>query len=172
MPLQLILKPSPNERPEDTLIDAVFPEVKQPGFSSDIFTKRAILTPRNNDVDEINVILIDKFPGGVHLYRSFDSVIDDHSNVYPAEFLNSLCPPGMTPHQLVLKENSPVILLRNLDPSAGLCNGTRLVCKRFTPNVIECEISTDFYRGERVFLPRITLRSSKSSRFPINFERK
>ncbi|XP_074320257.1 uncharacterized protein LOC141657045 isoform X1 [Silene latifolia] len=172
LPEELILKADAERQPEELLIDAVFPEIRGSHFSTDIFTERAILTPRNNDVDSINKILIEKFPGDSHIYKSFDSVIDDNSNVYPAEFLNSLCPPGMTPHALVVKENSPVILLRNLDPAAGLCNGTRLICKRFYPNMIECEISTGFYTGERVFLPRITLKPSKSSKFPIHFQRK
>ncbi|XP_074290808.1 uncharacterized protein LOC141617509 [Silene latifolia] len=160
----LILKTSDEEQPEQTLIRTVFPEIKQANFNPDIFTERAILTSRNSDVDAINSMLIEEFPGAIHIYKSFDSVIDDNSNVYPAEFLNSLCPAGMTPHELIVKENSPVILLRNLDSATGLCNGTRLICKRFSPNVIECEISTGFYTGERVFLPRITLRPSKSSK--------
>ncbi|XP_074305504.1 uncharacterized protein LOC141640719 [Silene latifolia] len=176
LPDNLMITPDGEKEPEQLLIDAVFPEIQEQNFSIDIFTERAILTPRNNDVDSINRMLIDKFPGQshiYHIYKSFDSVIDDNSNVYPAEFLNSLCPPGMTtPHELVVKENSPVILLRNLDPAAGLCNGTRLICKRFFPNMIECEISTGFYTEERVFLPRITLKPSKSSKFPINFQRK
>ncbi|XP_074298384.1 uncharacterized protein LOC141629254 [Silene latifolia] len=139
---------------------------------SDIFTDRAILTPRNNNVDLINKLLIEKFPGREYIYKSFDRVIDDSCNVYPSEFLNTLCPPGMTPHELVIKENSPLILLRNLDPAAGLCNGTRLICKKFFPNMVECEISTGYYIGERVFLPRITLKPSKGSKYPINFERR
>ncbi|XP_074303771.1 uncharacterized protein LOC141638263 [Silene latifolia] len=94
-------------------------EIQEQTFSTDIFTERAILTPRNNDVDSINRMLIDKFPGQIHIYKNFDNVIDDNSNLYPAEFLNSLCPLGMTPHELAMKENSPVLLLRNLDPTTG-----------------------------------------------------
>ncbi|XP_074277522.1 uncharacterized protein LOC141601151 [Silene latifolia] len=133
-------------------------EIKQTSFTPEIFNDRAILNPGNVDVDSINSMLIDRLPGTKHIYHSFDSAVDDNSNVYPAEFLNS--------------EDSPVILLRNLDPAAGLCNSTRLICKRFFPNMIECGISTGFYKGERVFLPRITLKPSKNSRFPINFQRK
>ncbi|XP_074299982.1 uncharacterized protein LOC141631176 [Silene latifolia] len=172
IPMNLILKTSDAEQPEQTLIRNVFPEIKQSDFNADIFTERAILTPRNSDVDAINNMLIEDFPGEPHIYKSFDSVIDDNSNVYPAEFHNSLSPAGMTPHELIVKENSPIILLRNLDPAAGLCNGIRLICKRFCPNMIECEISTGFYTGEQVFLPRINLRPSKSSKFPVNFQRK
>ncbi|XP_074318530.1 uncharacterized protein LOC141655344 [Silene latifolia] len=172
IPQQLILEPNDDQQPEQTLIDAVFLEISQANFSPGIFNARAILTPRNEDVDSVNSVLIDRFPGEKHIYHSFDSVVDDNSNVYPAEFLNSLCPASMTPHELTLKEDSPVILLKNLDPAAGLCNGTRLICKRFFPNMIECEISTGFYKRERVFLPKITLKPSKNSRFPINFQRK
>ncbi|XP_074301054.1 uncharacterized protein LOC141632403 [Silene latifolia] len=161
-----------NEQPEQTLIDNVFPEIKQTSFTPEIFNDRAILTPWNVDVDSINSMLIDQFPRTKDIYHSFDSVVDNNSNVYPAEFLNSLCPAGMSQHELILKEDSPDILLRNLDHAVGLCNGTRLICKRFFPNMIECEISTGFFKGERVFLPRITLKPSKNSRFLINFQRK
>ncbi|XP_074298906.1 uncharacterized protein LOC141629882 [Silene latifolia] len=126
LPAQLILKPNGTACPVELLVDSVFPEVKHISFSPDIFNDRAILTPRNNDVDLINKLLIEKFPGREYIYKSFDRVINDSCNVYPSEFLNTLCPPGMTPHELVMKENSPVVLLRNLDPAAGLCNGTRL----------------------------------------------
>ncbi|XP_074315213.1 uncharacterized protein LOC141651397 [Silene latifolia] len=172
LPQELILQTKEGEEPEETLINVVFPEMKHYAFNPEIFNDRAILTPRNADVDSVNSALIEMFPGTPHIYHSFDSVVDDNSNVYPAEFLNSLCPVGMTPHELILKEDSPVILLRNLDHAAGLCNGMRLICKRFFPNMIECEISTGFYKGERVFLHRITLKPSKNSKFPINFQRK
>ncbi|XP_021759130.1 ATP-dependent DNA helicase PIF1-like [Chenopodium quinoa] len=77
--------------PVEEIMAATFPEFKGGGFGSDIFTKRALLTPMN----------------------------DDYS-VYPKEFINKLCPWGMSPHELVLKKDYPVILLRNILPSAGL----------------------------------------------------
>uniref|UniRef100_K3YBR9 DNA helicase Pif1-like 2B domain-containing protein n=1 Tax=Setaria italica TaxID=4555 RepID=K3YBR9_SETIT len=49
----------------------------------------------------------------------------------------------------------PVILLRNIDPANGLCNGTRLV-----------------HAGKRVFLPRIPLCPSDDEMFPFQFKRK
>jgi hypothetical protein len=53
--------------------------------------------------------------------------MDDPHNHYPSEFLNTLTPNGLPPHMLKLKIGCPVILLRNIDPTGGLCNGTRLV---------------------------------------------
>jgi hypothetical protein len=43
--------------------------------------------------------------------------VDDSNNYYPSEFLNTLMPNGLPPHVLKLKENSPVILLWNIDPA-------------------------------------------------------
>eukprot|EP00267_Zea_mays_P056141 XP_023156177.1 uncharacterized protein LOC111589561 [Zea mays] len=57
--------------------------------------------------------------------------MDDPYNYYPPEFLNTLTPNGLPPHVLKLKIGCPVILLRNIDPAIGLCNGTRLVVRGF-----------------------------------------
>jgi ATP-dependent DNA helicase PIF1 len=56
----------------------------------------------------------------------------------------------------------PIILLRNLNPSEGLCNGTRLICRGFQSKVIDAEIITGSHMGKCVFIPRITLSSSES----------
>ncbi|XP_074277431.1 uncharacterized protein LOC141601069 [Silene latifolia] len=45
------------------LAKLAFPELDDESFDSDIFTTRAILTPLNDDVDAINNVLIEKFPG-------------------------------------------------------------------------------------------------------------
>lgn len=78
----------------------------------------------------------------------------------------------MSPHELSLTLECPVILLRNLDPSSGLCNRTRMTCKKFYRNMIFCEISSGYYKGEQVFIPRITLRTPSSLKYPFQFQRK
>ncbi|KAK9733811.1 hypothetical protein RND81_04G093900 [Saponaria officinalis] len=158
--------------PITELTGVAFPELDLIGFDSDIFTTRAILTPMNDDVDCINDVLIHKFPGSAVKYTSFDTMLDDNCNIYPAEFINKLCPGGISPHELVLKKNCPVILLRNILPSFGLCNGTRLLCKRFFPNLIEYVITVGHHKGQHVFIPRIKLRPSASVNYPFQFQRK
>ncbi|XP_074271021.1 uncharacterized protein LOC141594939 [Silene latifolia] len=166
-----ILNPS-NENPISDLVSYAFPEIGSCApLDSSIFTNRAVLTPLNDDVDAINSVLIDKFPGQVVTYTSHDTMLDDNCAVYPAEFINKLNPGGMSPHELVLKENCPVILIRNLQPSFGLCNGTRLICKRFLPNSIECVIMTGQHTGDHVFIPRVKLRPGPSSNYPFQFQR-
>uniref|UniRef100_A0A6I9QLU8 ATP-dependent DNA helicase n=1 Tax=Elaeis guineensis var. tenera TaxID=51953 RepID=A0A6I9QLU8_ELAGV len=51
----------------------------------------------------------------------------DDDALYPIEFLNSLKFAGMPNHALRLNNDVPIMLLRNVNQSAGLCNGTRLI---------------------------------------------
>ena len=88
------------------------------------------------------------------------------------EFLNSLTVSGLPPHYLRLKNGCPIILLRNIDPSNGLCNGTRLICRGFQQNAIDAEIAIGQHAGKRVFLPRIPLCPSEDNMFPFKLKRK
>ncbi|XP_021776453.1 ATP-dependent DNA helicase PIF1-like [Chenopodium quinoa] len=172
LPQEIVRTISVNGDPVKELITSTFPEIGSKSFTTEIFTERAILTPTNDDVDSINTFLINSFPGSPFVYKSFDTILDDMCTVYPTEFLNKLCPGGMSPHELVLKKNCPVILLRNILPSSGLCNGTRLICMIFYRNVIECQIAVGHYKGKTHFIHRVNLRPSNSAGYPFQFERK
>nr|GMC82608.1 heterogeneous nuclear ribonucleoprotein R-like isoform X1 [Ipomoea batatas] len=103
---------------------------------------RGILTPKNEYVDEINNTLIARFPGEEKYYVSYDELLDSTSHNEFADFLHSILVPGLPPHKLILKKNCPVILLRNINPAEGLCNGTRLICDDFRDHVIRCVIAS------------------------------
>jgi hypothetical protein len=114
--------------------------------------------------------MISCFQGDEVVYHSFDSAVDDPHNYYPSEFLNTLNPSSLPPHVLKLKVGCPVILLRNIDPAAGFCNGTRLVVRRFQRNIIDAEImvgdhagNESSYHGFR-YAHRMTICSRSSSR--------
>ena len=64
----------------------------------------------------------------------------------------------------------PVILLRNIDADAGLCNGTRLILLEVRDKLLSCRIATGTHSGETVFLPRMDLEPSPAQ-FPIKFTR-
>ncbi|KAI3509551.1 hypothetical protein L1887_24917 [Cichorium endivia] len=157
---------------KDELINAVFPSLEINGDSSDYIISRAILSTKNEHVDEINDKLIDRFHGEEKVYYSFDEAEDDKNNFYPMEFLKTLNVSGLPPHYLRLKIGCPIILLRNIDPSNGLCNGTRLICKGFQLNVIDAEIAAGLHAGKRVFLPRIPLCPSADDMSPFKLKRK
>jgi hypothetical protein len=123
-------------------------------------------------VDDLNDKMISRFPGEERLYHSFDSIDDDLQNNYTIDFLNSITPNGLPPHVLKLKVNCPVILLRNLDPHNGLCNGTRLMIRAFQDNAIDAEIVGGQHAGKRVFIPRIPMSPSDDISLPFKLKRK
>lgn len=72
-------------------------------------------------------------------YLSIDDISDEHSvTMYPIEFLNRIGIGNYPPHELTIKPGTPLMVLRNLNVSAGLCNGTILEVLRMERNVIEC----------------------------------
>ena len=75
-------------------------------------------------------------------------------------------------HRLVLKERMPLMLLRNLSPPDGLCNGTRLILLEvINGRLLRCEIATGKHRGDEVFIPRITLDADEDA-FPFSWSRR
>ena len=75
---------------------------------------------------------------------------------------------GFPNHEVELKVGAPVVLLRNLDPSIGLCNGTRLTVQRLGSKVIQAKIFTGRNVGQTITIPHIDLSpSDKDSPFPL-----
>ena len=87
---------------------------------------------------------------------SADALVDEgDAETYATEYLNTINLPTLPPHELKLKIGAPVILLRNLNQSTGLCNGTRLRVARISQRVVECEILSGKYAGNMIMIPRI-----------------
>ncbi|XP_065664484.1 ATP-dependent DNA helicase pif1-like [Hydra vulgaris] len=130
------------------------------------YSKRVILTPTNVDSLSINEEVLECLLGEVKIYLSADQIDTDdlnERNNFPVEFLNSLTPSGMPPHCLKLKIGCVIMLLRNLDLKAGLCNGTRMEVSALQNNYIDAEVLTGVSGGKRVFVPRIQLAPSDSN---------
>ena len=143
------------------LVSSVYGKIKDNYADSDYIAQRIILCPKNETCDLINNYVIDQLPGKCAALFSADSVEESATANFPIEFLNSLTPNGMPPHRLSLKKYTSIMLLRNLDPPGGLCNGTRLIVRDFTNRVTDGEIATGVHKGKRVFIPRIILTSSE-----------
>ncbi|KAH9543965.1 hypothetical protein CY35_13G092600, partial [Sphagnum magellanicum] len=130
-----------------------------------------ILAPKNTDVDEVNNAILESISKESHTYLNANSLAPTEEgasvaagvsvdSLYPVEFLNTLQFNGIANHELQLKVGVPILLLRNLNQSIGLCNGTKLIVKRLGQRVIEAEIITGNNVGKRVFIPRIIMSPS------------
>ncbi|KAK9988698.1 hypothetical protein SO802_028937 [Lithocarpus litseifolius] len=142
-------------------------DLQNHAYNARYMVDRALLTPINEDVDKLNEKIITQFPGEEQKLYLFDEVEDDTQHLYQQDFLNSISPGGLPPHILRLKKGAPIMLLRNIDPKVGLCNGTRLLCHGCFNNVIDAEILTGQYAGTRVFLPRIPLKTTENVHLPF-----
>ena len=75
--------------------------------------------------------------------------------MFPDEFLNTLNPSGLPPHELTLKVRIPIILIRSIAPKAGLYKGTRLRIDALQQFVITATILSGTCIGKQVKNPRI-----------------
>ncbi|XP_061343385.1 uncharacterized protein LOC133289472 [Gastrolobium bilobum] len=134
-----------------------------------------------DDVDGESMTTI---PGGLLIKESehplsdlidFVYLKDNHSELEDAEFspeiLNTFSCSGIPNHKLILKFNVPVMLLRNIDQSRGLCNDTRLLISRLGNRVVEATVLTGSNIGQIVLILRMTMNPS-SHAFPVNFQRR
>ncbi|KAL3848720.1 hypothetical protein ACJIZ3_010602 [Penstemon smallii] len=155
----------------NALIQYVYPSMDV--FLTDPYSMvdRAILTPKNDSVGEINDLLMDRFPGEAKEYVSFNRTNDATQQVEFEDYLNSVAASGLPPHILKLKKNCPIMLLRNINPVQGLCNGTRLICRELADNFIKAEIAVGDLKGTEVLIPRIPLESSDKLSCSIPFKR-
>jgi hypothetical protein len=145
--------------------------------ASKYLAERAVLTPKNKDANELNTYIMDRFETEgfkIHTYTSSDGIVDaspEDSANYPVEFLNSLEPNGVPPHQLRLTIGAVIILLRNIDTEAGLCNGARAVIRNCHLRVLDVEILTGRAAGKRFYIPRIELRP-QTPELPFTLKRR
>ncbi|CAN6803856.1 unnamed protein product [Brassica oleracea] len=63
------------------------------------------------------------------------------------------------------------MLMRNLDSTDGLCNGTRLQIMQLANHIVEANVITGTRVGERVFLHRILL-TPTDSKLPFQMRRR
>ena len=185
-----LLTPGEDGTDPKKLLERVYGDLSEPAnATAERLIGRAILTPRNADVQIINDHAADIFPGELRMYHSADSVPELEDSAYPpgtsppshipplpsrswpppshtsashppnTEVLNTLNPAGLPAHELKLKVGMIVILLRNINLAQGLANGTRLIIRHLSQNVIQAEIVTgaDGVRGRLGCIPRLTM---------------
>ncbi|WOG95398.1 hypothetical protein DCAR_0414715 [Daucus carota subsp. sativus] len=152
-----------NDNAVQDLIDVIYPDFTANMSSRKYLSSRAILTPTNAVVDDINKAILDKTPGEIFTYYSQDSMEDkdieqnEFDESFPVEYLNSLNMPCIPKRELKLKIGTPIMLMRNLNQINGLCNGTRMIATGCKKNIIECEIMCGSNIGTKHPIPRIEM---------------
>ena len=161
----------------DALVAWVYPELEANCTDPRWLAARAILTPLNATVDAINAQVTEAFPGEAVELLSADVASEADAVAVTEEMLNTLRVPNFPAHELRLKPRMPLMLLRNISPPDGLCNGTRLIFHRVIGRtggrqLLECEIASGSeHVGDIVYLPRLTLDADDSD-FPFKWSRR
>ena len=157
----------------DAVIDWVFDDLAGRHGDREWMASRAVLAPRNTRVDELNAAVTERFPGEAVRLLSADSLVEEAEQLdIPHEYLNTLCAPGFPPHCLMIKPGMPLMLLRNLSATDGLCNGTRLIAGRIiSPRLMEATIACGKNAGRQVLIPRLPLQPPDDA-FPFRWERR
>ena len=123
---------------------------------------RTILAPTNKEVDTLN-------DSGIKLQSADTLENPEDAFRFNSEYLHTLRPNGFPQHILNLKSGMPIMLLRNINPRQGLCNGTRLIFDRSIENkLLQCRIVES---GRVVLIPRITF-IPKPTEFPFEWQRR
>ena len=123
---------------------------------------RAILTPLNDNVDKINEVIMEKFPGEGKTYLSADNVADeDMANTYPTDFLNSVTVwHASSCHDTKGWSTCDAATKPESCPGYGLHNGTRMIVLTLGQRVVEVEISSGVNRGNCILIPHIIIAPS------------
>ncbi|CAH9109240.1 unnamed protein product, partial [Cuscuta europaea] len=162
--------------PIESIVSCTYPDILENGTNPSYLTSRAILAPTIEDVDMINNYMLslntseEKIYLSSDLASSFDSEIKLLDEIHSLEILNGIRCSGVPAHEIRLKVGVPVMLMRNINFSSGLCNGTRLIVTRHGDNIIEAQILTETNDG-KVYIPRLTLTPS-GVRLTFMFQRR
>ena len=148
-----------NDNTVENMIRSIYPDFIQNSSNAKYLSERAILTPTNQTVGQLNSLIVDMIPGEAVTYYSVDSAEefggtdDDLNSAFPVEYLNSLSVPGLPAQDLKLKVGAVVMLMRNLNQTLGLCNGTRMIVTKCLKFCVECEVICGSFSGTRHFIP-------------------
>ncbi|CAN1217861.1 ATP-dependent DNA helicase pif1, partial [Linum perenne] len=167
----------PSDDPVKQITTKIYESFSENFHQAAYLTNRAIVAPTNEDVSKLNAYVLAQVPGPTKNYYSADTLSSDSKRMheletlYPTEFLNSFSFNGVPEHVVTLKLFTPIMLLRNLNPSIGLCNGTRIMTTFLGDYVIKGVIIGGSFEGSTVAIPRVVL-NINDSRWPFILKRR
>jgi hypothetical protein len=175
IPRDLLLLPQSDN--VSSIIDCIYEDFTARYNDGEYLARRAIVCPKNSVADDLNKAVLERVPGQIVEYNSCDSIsksmdhVGDADLLYTPEFLHSIELSNFPCHLIRLKIGVPIMLLRNINQSMGLCNGTRLIVTRLGEWVLEARVITGSHTGELVCIPRIVLNAS-TTKWPFTLQRR
>ncbi|CAN1744093.1 ATP-dependent DNA helicase PIF1 [Linum perenne] len=119
IPQQFIVNPGCDAI--SSIVRAVYTQFHNSYKSLEYIKARAVITPTNKVVSQLNDHIMSMVPGEPKTYFSLDTLVP--------------C--------------TPVMILRNLNPSLGLCNGTRVLITKLGQHVIQGIVIGGFFEGRQ-----------------------
>ncbi|KAL6530090.1 hypothetical protein OROMI_028735 [Orobanche minor] len=166
------------DEPVAAIYKSTYPSILDHVGDGRYFKDRAILASTNEIVHEVNDYIMSLLPKYATEFMSSDSICPDEDDtvnredVYYVVFLNTIRTSGIPNHIIRLKIGCPIMLLRNIDQSVELYNGTRLIVTAIGKHIIEAKTIHEKNTGAKVFIPRMVLSPSDITKFPIRFQRR
>uniref|UniRef100_A0A0D3AEX6 ATP-dependent DNA helicase n=1 Tax=Brassica oleracea var. oleracea TaxID=109376 RepID=A0A0D3AEX6_BRAOL len=125
---------------------------------------------------KINDHMLSKLDGEEMIYLSSDSIDPSdtasvNNDALSSDFLNSIKVSGLPNHSLRLKIGCPVMLLRIINPTEGLMNGTRLHITQLKNFMVETRILTGAKVGKIAYIPRFLI-TPTDKRLPFKMRRR
>lgn len=163
--------------PIQAIASATYPNLLDNVGNTNYLNDRAILAPTIEVVNEVNDYMCSLLPGESVDYLSCDSVCktcqgrEGVEDLYTPELLNNINCSGLPLHKISLKVGTPIMLLRNIDQAAGLCNGTRLRVTQLGQSVIEAMTLNGSKPNQKVLIHRMDMNPS-DSRIPVRMRRR
>ena len=111
----------------------------------------------------MNEKIIAKLPGEEKLYKSINFIPNKHQYnfdvdaLFTEEYLSEQNPSGCPPHKLRLKVNTIVMLIRNINTTIGLCNGTRMIIEEMKNESLKCRVLTGRMKDKIVFIGKMSI---------------
>ena len=163
-------EPKNEENSMKKFCQEVFPDIEANINTPGWLEGRTILAPTNKEVNVLNEVIQGWLPQeGIKLQSADTLENSEDAFRFNTEYLNTLRPNGFPQHVLNLKPGMPLMLLRNINPRQGLCNGTRLIFDKCIDNkLLQCRIVET---NRIVLIPRISF-IPKPSEYPFEWQRR
>ncbi|KAF1865493.1 hypothetical protein Lal_00002435 [Lupinus albus] len=156
------------DNPIHAIVKSTYPNSVDEYMNEEFLQCRAILASTIETFDEINDYVLSLIPcrHSIIFFNIFINVmkgnIQAHHNLTALKLYKDLLL-SLPNHKIKLKIGTPIMLLRNLDQTEGLCNGTKMIVNRLANHVIEAKVMTEKNVGKIFYIPRMSLSPSHST---------